>query len=97
MGYWREDWRVLQTNFNLDYDLPIKGLTARGVYSYYYADKLMNGHEYTYDVYTYLPATENSPEEYRRTAGSDNTWRERGTTKIQESDTQGQLNYNNVF
>lgn len=97
MGYWREDWRVLQTNFSLDYDLPIKGLTAKGVYSYYYADRLMNGHEYTYDVYTYFPATENSPEEYRRTAGSDNPWRERGTIKILESVTQGQLNYNNVF
>jgi len=97
MGYWREDWRVLQTNFNLDYDLPIKGLTARGVYSYYYADKLMNGHEYTYDVYTYFPATENSAEEYRRTAGSDNPWRERGAVKALESVIQGQLNYNNVF
>lgn len=97
MGYWTEDWRVLQTNFSLDYDLPIKGLTAKGVYSYYYADKLMNGHEYTYDVYTYFPATEDSPEEYRRTAGSDNPWRERGTDKVLETVTQGQLNYNNIF
>lgn len=97
MGYWTEDWRVLQSNFSLDYDLPIKGLTARGVYSYYYADKLMNGHEYTYDVYTHFPATDNSPEEYRRTAGSDNPWRERGTDKVFETVTQGQLNYNNSF
>ncbi|KEO75638.1 SusC/RagA family TonB-linked outer membrane protein [Anditalea andensis] len=97
MGYWTENWRVLQSNFSLDYDIPIKGLTARGVYSYYYADKLMDGHEYTYDVYTYFPATENSEEEYRRTAGSDNPWRERGNDKVFETVTQGQLNYNNSF
>lgn len=97
MGYWREDWRVLQSNFSLDYELPIEGLTARGMYSYYIADRMMNGHEYTYDVYTYFPATEDSPEEYRRTAGSDNPWRERENRKVFENVMQGQLNYSNVF
>jgi TonB-linked SusC/RagA family outer membrane protein len=97
MGYWTEDWRVLQSNFSLDYELPIEGLTARGMYSYYYADRLMNGHEYTYDVFTYFPATDESPEEYRRTAGSDNPWRERDQRKVLENVMQGQLNYNNVF
>jgi TonB-linked SusC/RagA family outer membrane protein len=97
MGYWQEDWRVLQSNFSLDYELPIEGLTARGMYSYYIADRIMNGHEYTYDVYTYFPATDESPEEYRRTAGSDNPWRERENRKVFENVMQGQLNYNNVF
>ena len=96
-GYVQDDWRVLQTNFSLDYELPVEGLTARGMYSYYLADRILNGHEYTYDVYTYFPATEDAEEEYRRTAGSDNPWRERRSTKILENVMQGQLNYNNTF
>jgi TonB-linked SusC/RagA family outer membrane protein len=92
-GYWREDWRVLQTNFNAEYQLPLKGLTAKGTYSYYVADRLMNGHEYTYDAYTYNEQTG----EYERTGGSTNPWRERGTRKIFENVLQGHLLYNNTF
>jgi TonB-linked SusC/RagA family outer membrane protein len=92
-GYWREDWRVLQTNFTGEYQLPLKGLTARGMYSYYIADRLMNGHEYTYDAYTY----DAQKDEYIRTGGSTNPWRERGTRKVLENVVQGQLLYNNTF
>jgi TonB-linked SusC/RagA family outer membrane protein len=53
----------------------------------------MNGHEYTYDTYTFYP----SDSTYRRTGGSSNPWRERGTHKVLENVTQGQLNYNNTF
>ncbi|RXF72449.1 TonB-dependent receptor [Arcticibacter tournemirensis] len=93
-GYWREEWRVLQTNFNVDYQVPwVKGLSARGVYSYYIADKVMNGHEYTYETYTYNPADDT----YRVTGGSTNPWRERGTEKKITNTYQAQLNYNNTF
>lgn len=92
-GYWTEDWRVLQTNFTGEYQTPLKGLTLQGRYSYYYADKLMNGHEYTYDVYTYNDADSS----YRRSGGSTNPWRERGTHKVLENVVQGQVNYNNTF
>lgn len=92
-GYWTEDWRVLQANFTGEYQLPLKGLTARGVYSYYIADRLMNGHEYTYDAYTYNDQTG----EYVRTGGSTNPWRERGTHKNLENVLQGQLSYTNTF
>ncbi|CAL1519777.1 TonB-dependent receptor [Chitinophaga sp. MM2321] len=92
-GYWTEDWRVLQTNFNATYETPIKGLTLKGMYSYYYADRLMNGHEYTYDTYTFHPADSS----YERTGGSSNPWRERGTHKVLENVLQGQVNYNNTF
>lgn len=88
-GYWTEDWRVLQTNFIGEYDTPIKGLTAKGTYSYYIADRLMNGHEYTYDAYSYFPETD----EYKVTFANLNPWRERGTRKILETVLQGQLNY----
>lgn len=92
-GYWTEDWRVLQTNFNASYEAPVKGLSARGTYSYYYADRLMNGHEYTYDVFTYDAVTD----KYNRTGGSTNPWRERGTRKVLENVLQGQLNYSRSF
>ncbi|MDI9876535.1 SusC/RagA family TonB-linked outer membrane protein [Flectobacillus rivi] len=93
-GYWREDWRVMQANFTGEYQIPgVKGLTARGMYSYYIADRVMNGHEYTYQAYTYNP-TDNS---YKVTGGSTNPWRERGTRKVMRNIYQGQLSYNNTF
>jgi TonB-linked SusC/RagA family outer membrane protein len=88
-GYWHEDWRVLQTNLIGEYETPIKGLSAKGTYSYYIADKLMNGHEYTYDAYSYFPETD----EYKVTFANLNPWRERGTHKVFETVLQGQLNY----
>jgi TonB-linked SusC/RagA family outer membrane protein len=92
-GYWTENWRVLQLNFTGEYDTPIKGLKAKGLFSYYLADRLMNGHEYTYDVYSYDEPTDT----YARTNGSTNPWRERGTHKNIETVLQGQLNYNHTF
>lgn len=92
-GYWTEDWRVLQLGFTGEYETPIKGLTAKGTYSYYLADKLMNGHEYTYDAYSYFPETD----EYKVTFANLNPWRERGTHKVIETVTQAQLNYKKDF
>lgn len=93
-GYWREDWRVLQTNFNAEYQFPyLKGLIARAQFSYYLADRVMNGHEYTYDAYNYDPETDT----YKVTASVTNPWRERGTRKVMRNIWQWQLNYNRTF
>jgi TonB-linked SusC/RagA family outer membrane protein len=93
-GTYRSDWRVVQTNFNAEYQIPgIKGLVARGVYSYYYADNLVNNHEYTYDTYTYQPNNGT----YLRTGGSNNPWREREQIKNINTTAQLQLTYNNTF
>lgn len=93
-GYWTEYWRVLQTNFSVEYQIPgVKGLSARGMYSYYIADRVMNGHEYTYKAYTYNPTDDS----YTVTGGSTNPWRERGTKKVMRNVYQGQLAYNNTF
>ncbi|MBS7562793.1 TonB-dependent receptor [Mucilaginibacter sp. Bleaf8] len=93
-GVYRSDWRVVQTNFNAEYQIPgIKGLVAKGVYSYYYADNLVNNHEYTYDTYTYQPNTNT----YLRTGGSNNPWREREQVKNINTTAQLQLVYNNSF
>jgi TonB-linked SusC/RagA family outer membrane protein len=93
-GKFRSDWRVLQTNFNVDYQVPgIPGLTARAVYSYFIADLLLNNQEYTYKAYTYRPATDT----YDATGGSTNPWREREQIKQINTTMQGQINYNNTF
>jgi TonB-linked SusC/RagA family outer membrane protein len=93
-GYWTQNWRVLQTNFNAEYKIPgVDGLTAVGKYSYYMADNKTDGHEYTYDAYTYHPDTDT----YERTGGSSNPWRERINEKVFNEVLQGQLHYNKTF
>lgn len=93
-GYWTQDWRVLQTNFSGEYLVPgIEGLKVSGKYSYYLADMVTNGHEYTYDAYTFNP----SDSTYTRTGGSTNPWRERRNEKIFNIVTQIQADYNKTF
>jgi TonB-linked SusC/RagA family outer membrane protein len=93
-GKYRSDWRVLQANFHADYEVPgVKGLTLRGLYSYYIADYLLNNHEFTYNAYTFNP-TDSS---YNVTGGSTNPWREREQIKQINTTMQGQISYNNTF
>ena len=89
-GYSEEDWRQLQTNFTAEYALPyVEGLKAKATYSFYLADRLKNGHEYTYDVYKYNPQTE----EYSINGGSSNPFRERIYEKQFRNTFTAQLNY----
>lgn len=97
-GKLKNEWRVLQTNMHAEWEIPgIKGLSLRGIYSYYIADLQHNNQEYTYKAYTYFPATATSPEEYRVTGGSTNPWRDREQIKQINTTVQGQVNYNNTF
>ena len=93
-GVYHSDWRVLQSNFHVDYDIPgVKGLSVRGLYSYYIADYLLNNHEYTYNAYTYIDSTKT----YKVTNGSTNPWREREQIKQINVTQQAQINYSNSF
>ncbi|HEX6926767.1 MAG TPA: TonB-dependent receptor [Longimicrobiaceae bacterium] len=92
-GYWESIWRVQQTNLSATYDLPIDGLAATARYSYYLADNVENTFEYTYDVFTYYPETD----EYVRTGGNDNPFRDRWSRKVEENMLQLQLNYDKRF
>ncbi|WKN30936.1 TonB-dependent receptor [Porifericola rhodea] len=97
-GYSRDIRKYLQANLTGEWDLPfIEGLQLRGLYSYGIEDRVKDGHEYTYEAYTYYPATEDSPEEYRVTGGSTNPWRERLTQKIEKNNGQLGLHYSNIF
>ena len=93
-GKFHQEWRVLQTNADVEYQIPgITGLSVKGVYSYYIADLLYNNQEYTYKTYTYRPATDT----YDHTGGSINPWREKEQIKQINTTTQVQLAYNNNF
>ncbi|WP_245447067.1 SusC/RagA family TonB-linked outer membrane protein [Mucilaginibacter celer] len=93
-GLYHSDWRVLQTNFGAEYQVPgVKGLVVKGLYSYYIADYLLNNQEYTYKAYTYHPENDT----YEVTGGSTNPWREREQRKEFAKTYQWQINYNNTF
>lgn len=94
-GYSTNIWRVLQTNFSGEYKFGgfAEGLTVKGMYSYYIADQVLNGHEYTYDAYTYDAAND----AYNATGGSSNPWRERRNRKILKNVYQGQATYKKSF
>ncbi|HEX5153434.1 MAG TPA: SusC/RagA family TonB-linked outer membrane protein [Parafilimonas sp.] len=93
-GKLHSDWRVLQTNFHADWQPSfIKGLSLRGLYSYYIADYVLDNHEYTYNGYKYDEATDT----YTPSGGSTNPWREKEQIKQINTTVQGQLNYNNTF
>ncbi|MCK7557226.1 SusC/RagA family TonB-linked outer membrane protein [Chitinophaga sedimenti] len=93
-GKYREDWRVLQTNFNLEYQVPwIKGLTLRGAYSYYLADRVLNNHEYTYKTYRYDPVNDT----ILPYGGSTNPYRQRIQQKVNNVNMQGQITYARTF
>jgi TonB-linked SusC/RagA family outer membrane protein len=91
-GFYQNKWQVIQTNFNADYEI-LPGLNARGMYSYYLADNIFNTFEYTYDVFGYNQETD----EYFRSGGNDNPYRDRGQTKIMENVWQLSLNYDKTF
>jgi len=93
-GYATDIRRILQSNMYAEWDIPfIKGLKARGMYSYFIEDQKLDGHEYTYVAYTYNPLDET----YNVTGGSSNPWRERRNRKTVRNIYQGQLTYNNTF
>jgi TonB-linked SusC/RagA family outer membrane protein len=93
-GLYHSDKRTVLANLNAEYQIPgVKGLVLKGLYSYDFRDYLLNNQEYTYNAYTYRPATNT----YDVTGGSTNPWREREQIKDINKTSQLQLNYNNSF
>jgi TonB-linked SusC/RagA family outer membrane protein len=92
-GKWQQDWRVLQTVFHATYNLPVKGLSIKGQYSYYFAHQNLEDHEYTYNTYTYNPVDST----YTVTGGSGNPWQSRIYQNVIRLRRKGQLDYKNSF
>ena len=97
-GYLRDNRRNALLNGTVEYKLPfVQGLSVRGMASYRYEERRQDVHEYTYDTYTYFPATDQEGEEYRRTGGSTNPYRARSSSEVQVINTQLSLNYSRIF
>ncbi|AXY72520.1 TonB-dependent receptor [Paraflavitalea soli] len=87
-GYIDEVFRSMDVNLSAQYDFKF-GLTAKMLFSYGYTNEDFDGFEFTYDAYTYLPATD----EYKLMTGNQNPWRERHKRNIWSRFGQFQLNY----
>lgn len=91
-GKWQQDWRVIQLNGEVEYEI-LDGLKARGLVGYYYANQVLNNQEYTYSLYGYDEATDSYPVIYHNS----NPWRERTMGYVQEITSNVQLSYDKTF
>ncbi|WEK37787.1 MAG: TonB-dependent receptor [Candidatus Pseudobacter hemicellulosilyticus] len=92
-GFYDEKWRVLQGNWDVRYETPIPGLTAKMLYSYYYANKRRDNFEKSWQAYTYNPATDN----YDITYTKPDSWLQKDNENVEENLYQFSLNYDRTF
>lgn len=88
-GKYEETWRVMQLNFDAEYEI-ISGLKAKAMVSYYLANQKLDNQEYTYKLYGYDEKTDTYPVIFENT----NPWRERRQGYVEEVTTNMQLSYN---
>jgi TonB-linked SusC/RagA family outer membrane protein len=91
-GHVNDKWRVMQLNFNAEYEI-LPGLKAEGKFGYYFAHHWLDNQEKCYKLWKY----DEQNDEYVQDGGSDNPWREREINNVEEFNTQFQLNYNKQF
>lgn len=91
-GKMKDAWRVMQLNGNVEYEI-VKGLKAKALVGYYFADRRMDNQEYTYKLYRYDKATNTYPVAF----SMDNPYRQRIYESVEELTSNLQLAYNRVF
>lgn len=91
-GEYQDTWRVMQLNFNAEYEFN-PHLKASGIVGYYLANRWMDNQEYTYKLYSYDEKTNTYPVVF----SMDNPWRERSIERVEEFTSQFRLAYNNQF
>jgi TonB-linked SusC/RagA family outer membrane protein len=91
-GTFEDTWRMVQLNLNAEYEI-IKGLKAKALFGYYFANELLNNQEYTYRVYRYDEAMD----EYVDVGGRASAWRERTNAHVEELTSNIQLAYEKAF
>ena len=92
-GYTKTERRTLQTSFDVEYDLPVEGLKASGMYAFFYNNLYENIFEKTFDTYTYNERTG----EYEVTGGQRNPYRSRSNGYITDNVYRLQLDYKRRF
>jgi len=91
-GTFKSVWRTLQNTFNLDYKTPVKGLTAKGLFSYYYANNAVDNNEQGWKEYTYNRTSDTYDVKYDK-AASGETFLVRTKEAIQDMTGTFTLNY----
>ncbi len=91
-GKYEETWRVVQLNFDAEYEI-FDGLKAKALASYYLANQRLDNQEYTYKLYGYDEKTDTYPVIFE----NNNPWRERRQGYVEEITSNVQLSYNKVF
>jgi TonB-linked outer membrane protein, SusC/RagA family/TonB-dependent outer membrane receptor, SusC/RagA subfamily, signature region len=91
-GRYEETWRVVQLNFDAEYEI-IDGLKAKALVSYYLANQRLDNQEYTYKLYGYDENTDTYPVIFENT----NPWRERRQGYNEEITSNIQLSYHKQF
>ncbi|MEG1586032.1 MAG: TonB-dependent receptor [Bacteroidales bacterium] len=91
-GRYKDTWRVMQLNFNAEYEI-IPGLKAKGMMGYYLANQEQNNQEYEWDLYRY----DEENDKYIVVDGMHNPYRDRRVRKVEEITTNIQLNYDKNF
>lgn len=92
-GLFKQTVRTMQTTFNLEYDTPLPGLKAKGMFSYYYYDTDVYDNEKSWSEYTYNRETDSYNVAYTKA----DTYRVRSRNNMEEITGQGTLNYDYVF
>lgn len=92
-GTYADTWRVFDSNWDLEWQSPLKGLIAKYIYSYYYSDNTRNNFERAYDLYTYDYVNE----EYVVAGRKETSYVQRQFLGIQRINHQFTLNYDNRF
>lgn len=91
-GRFENTWRVMQLNFNAEYEI-FDGLKAKALVGYYLAQNQLNNQEYTYKLYRYDEVNDQYLVDYEM----NNPYRERNSGMVEEYTSNIQLAYNKSF
>lgn len=92
-GFFENTWRVFQGNWDIVWNTPLKGLDAKFVFSYYYADQNVTNFERAYDLYGY----DYEKKEYYVAGRKTDSWRVENNLGVEDYNYQFILNYDNIF
>ncbi|OJX87766.1 MAG: SusC/RagA family TonB-linked outer membrane protein [Paludibacter sp. 47-17] len=95
-GEFKETWRTVQPIFNIDYDIPVKGLKFKSLLSYYYGDKNTSNFEKGWKEYTYNQQGKVYEEKYDRVALGQ-TYLGKETEHVEELTGQTYLDFDRIF
>lgn len=95
-GEYDNKWRTVRNTFTVDYKTPLKGLTAKALFSYFFANNNNNRNEKGYKEYTYNRSSDSYIVMYDK-AEAGGAKRSRTRDNFYDINGQFLLNYDNTF